>query len=67
MVKSYDSKCFDLAKAFLEDEGRDGKISDELIRELALEIQQTIEDFLEFREDDIREEVERHGQFGVGA
>lgn len=44
MSKTYDSKCHELAKEFLED----AKIDDEAVtHRLAQEIQTTIEDFID--------------------
>jgi len=45
-VKSYDSKCYDLAEAFLSDEP--ALNNEALCHELALEIQQTIENFIAY-------------------
>lgn len=44
MAKTFDSKCYDLASAFLEDELR--LFTDAKCNELAVLIQQTIEDFI---------------------
>jgi hypothetical protein len=44
MAKTFDSKCFDLAEAFLSD--FPGFDTEKRCSELAAEIQQTIEDFL---------------------
>lgn len=46
IVKSYDSRCYDLAAIFLGDEP--GLHSEANIHALALEIQQTIEDEIQF-------------------
>jgi hypothetical protein len=43
MAKTFDTKCYELAKHFLAD--RDG-ISEMQIRNLACEIQQTVEDYI---------------------
>jgi hypothetical protein len=43
---TYDTKCYDLAKAFLEDEP--DLLCDEYIDELAKDIQTCIEDFIMF-------------------
>lgn len=43
MTKTFDTKCYELAKAFLGE--RDGT-SEMQIRNLACEIQQTIEDYI---------------------
>jgi len=43
-VKTFDSKCYDLASAFLEDEP--ALFTDAKCNALAAEIQQTIEDFI---------------------
>lgn len=46
MVNTYDQKCYDLAEAFLSDEPH---LNTEKYRDLlAKEIQQAIEDFIEF-------------------
>jgi len=43
--KTFDSKCYDLAALFIGDTRYAG--NEDMIIELAIEIQQTIEDFLE--------------------
>jgi hypothetical protein len=43
---TFDSKCYDLARDFLDDEG--SLNSDKYINELAQEIQNTIENFIEY-------------------
>lgn len=48
-VKTYDSKCADLAAVFLGDEPH--LLTDRRIHELALAIQQTIEDFIADEQD----------------
>lgn len=59
MTTTFDSKCYELAKAFIDEEAEhkvdanDRPMTDEhkeaYYAELASEIQTTIEDFLEFR------------------
>lgn len=44
MPKTFDSKCYDLAEAFLEDQP--GMNYERLYNELAIRIQQTVEDFI---------------------
>lgn len=44
MATTYDSRCYDLAEIFLEDEEWADKGT---VQRLALEIQQCIEDFIE--------------------
>jgi hypothetical protein len=51
---SFDSKCYDLAQLFLADTSYAG--NEDLITELAGEIQQTIEDFLESLEEEPEDE-----------
>jgi len=46
-AKTYDSRCFDLATVFLED---NPKIDINRAHQLACEIQQRIEDWLEYQE-----------------
>lgn len=47
MTKTFDTKCYDLAAAFLEDEP---ELNTEAIRaELASDIQGCIEDYIEFK------------------
>jgi hypothetical protein len=45
MTKTYDTKCYELAKAFLAD--RDGA-GEEHFDDLAKQIQSTVDDYLEF-------------------
>lgn len=64
-VKTYDTRCYDLAAIFLGDEPT---IHNEVnIHALALEIQQTIEDEIFYMLEARRQEASDNGQFGVGA
>ncbi len=47
MTKTYDQKCLDLSQSFLCDHDMTVKKRAQLEHELAQEIQQTIEDFME--------------------
>ena len=52
IVKSYDSKCWELASYFLEgDQDIAHLATTNRLEKLALEIQQTIEDFIETERD----------------
>jgi hypothetical protein len=53
--KTYDSKCYDLAEFFLEDEPA-GMNTEPARRALAIEVQETIESFIAL----LRFEAERH-------
>jgi hypothetical protein len=48
--KTFDSKCYELAEYFCDDAG---VVDPATVRELAADIQQTIEDFLHVAEPDV--------------
>ena len=58
MTKTYDTKCADLARFFLNDEGL---ATDDNVHELALLIQGTIEDEIEAIKDRAPRELRRSG------
>jgi hypothetical protein len=48
MLKTFDSKCFDLAEHFLEDEPAEFHLDPQVTVRLAAHIQLAIEEWLEF-------------------
>lgn len=68
---SYDSKCHDLAVVFISDNEAPGPVRDKAAADLAQQIQDLIEGFMEFDLVELRDEAAQaardNSQFGAGA